>query len=203
MKSKQNTAFLTNVASMGANKAAQSLSILLRAPVSITKPATAVLMTLDDVSSKLSEGNSGGGLALCLAISGDLEGKVLITFPEEDILRICRLIPRVPGNAGPEHPLVRSALLEMCNILASSFMSAIAEFTCLDYLASPPEMAIDMLDAIIISVLVDNQQCSEQVVFFDTELMIEVEPFRGKILYFPSNTAIGKLLTLKAGGKQE
>jgi len=81
-------------------------------------------------------------------------------------------------------------------------MSAIAEYTGLDYLASPPEMAIDMLDAIIISVLVNNQQSSTQVVFFDAELMIEVEPFRGKILYFPTDSAITKLMELQTGGER-
>lgn len=198
MTSKDSKAFLGQIAAVGADRAAKSLSKLLRIPVSIAKPASAVLMSLDEVGPYLNAEASGDGLALCLTVLGDLEGKVLITFSSADISRVCRVIPRLPEDAGPEHPMVRSALLEMCNILASSFMSSIAEFTNLDYLACPPEMAIDMLDAIIISVLAD-QLSTEQVVFIDTELVIEVEPFQGKILYFPARPATENLLSLKGG----
>jgi len=194
------TDFLNNVASAGTTRAVQSLSQLLKTPVNIAEPATASLMSLDQVSARLAEQNHGGGLALGIEITGDLEGKLLLTFSAEDITRICRLIPRVPDNAGPEHPLVHSALLELCNILAGSFMSAISEYTGLDYQASPPILAIDMLDAIIISVLVDNNPSSEQVVFFDAQLRIEVEPFRGSILYFPTDSTTDKLINLRAGG---
>lgn len=191
---------MTSVANVGTDKAVQSLSVMLKVPVHAAKSGTAKLLSLDEVSNRLSEKNHGGGLALGLEVTGDLEGKVLITIFQEDIPGICRLIPRVPQDVGLEHPLVRSALLEMCNILASSYMSAIAEYTGLDYLASPPVMAMDMLDAIVISVLVDNNPSTEQVMYFDAELMIQVEPFRGSMLYFPSEGAIARMTNLMTGG---
>lgn len=154
-------------------------------------------MSLDEVSERLSEKNHGGGLALGLEVTGELEGKVLITIFEQDIAAICKLIPRVPEGAGPENMLVRSALLEMCNILASSYMSAISEYTGLDYLASPPVMAMDMLDAIVISVLANNNPSSEQVMYFDAELIIKVETFRGSMLYFPSEKTIEIMTKIK------
>jgi len=194
-----NTTFLTSIAKTGAAKGVESLAKLLKVPVKVAKPANAQLMNLDEVITRLGQTDYGHGLALFLEVTGELEGKVLITFTQEDIARICRLIPRVPKEAGPEHPLVRSALLEMCNILASSFMSAIAEYTDLDYLANPPEMTIDMLDAVFISVLTSICQTSGPVVYFDTELIIDVERFYGKILYFPSPGAIKKMLS--RGGK--
>lgn len=177
-----------------------ALSKLLQARVNVARPPKGWLMSLDEVARRLSEENQAGGLILGLEVFGDLEGKILLTFPEDDIERICTLMPRIPANADLNHPLVGSALLEMCNIMAGSFMSAIAELTGLDYLASPPVMAIDMLDAVIISVLAESSLANDQVAYFDTELRIEVQRLRGCMLYFPGNSATGKIIEMGTGG---
>jgi chemotaxis protein CheC len=90
----------------------------------------------------------------------------------------------------------QSAIMEVGNILASSFCDAIAEFLGLVLLPSPPNFVNDMVSAIIQSSLLEISMVADDVILFRTDLFDDERIFDGYVILFPNPEMLGRMLAI-------
>ena len=83
-----------------------------------------------------------------LGVVGDMQASVLLLFTPSDAELMCNLLG---VEAGTEIGV--SALMEIGNIVGTSYVNALAEMTGMEIEPTPPAAATDMLGAIVQSVL--------------------------------------------------
>jgi chemotaxis protein CheC len=77
-------------------------------------------------------------------------------------------------------------MLEIGNIINSSFLSAIADTTGMRLESTPPLMGIDMAASILGSVVVEASLGDHYALAIRTEIQDETGSFEGFFLYVPS-----------------
>jgi chemotaxis protein CheC len=177
---------LRELANIGSGTAGTALSQLLARPVDISVPNAAALPLADAVDAA---GNPEDAVfAVVMPIIGDLEGDVLLMFPPADAKGICGLLGvDVTTDDG------RSAIGEICNILGTSYINALAGMTGLEMEPKPPATTFDMIGAIVGSVLVQRGD-SRLALMLDSELIVEGEACSLSFMLLPTEAGVGDLL---------
>jgi chemotaxis protein CheC len=79
------------------------------------------------------------------------------------------------------------------NILVSSFVIALTEFSGVKLQPSTPALAIDMIGAMIDGVLLEEGKVDDSVLIIDTKLS-GFKDMEGKFLFIPDEGSLDKLL---------
>lgn len=139
---------LTEVGSIGAAHAATALSQLSDQQIMITVPAVrAVPLTempdLVGAPEKLL-------VAIYAKVLGEAQSRSLLLFPRESALNLVDILMKRPlGTAKFLSEMDRSCLNEAGNILTGSFLTTLSDFLDILLMPSPPELAFDMVGAIL------------------------------------------------------
>jgi Chemotaxis protein CheC, inhibitor of MCP methylation len=90
----------------------------------------------------------------------------------------------------------QSAIMEVGNILASSFCDAMAGLLDTVILPSPPSFVYDMVSAIIQSSLIEIGMIADDAIVFRTDLSDEQRSFDGYVILFPNPEMLGHMLSI-------
>ncbi|WP_096189104.1 chemotaxis protein CheC [Evansella halocellulosilytica] len=162
---------LKEVGNIGAGHAATALSNLLNKEIEMQVPSVNVV-PFNEISDTLG-GEETVVAGIFLRIQGDAPGNMFFMLPVEEA---SVLIQHLTGDesidltAPPYSEMGLSALNEMGNILAGSYLSALADFTKLNLQPTPPEVAIDMMMAIISHGLIEISRTGDYAIVIDTEI---------------------------------
>jgi chemotaxis protein CheC len=177
---------LRELANIGSGTAAGALSIMLGRPVDVSVPVANALPLADAVE-------AAGPLdeivtAVLLPIFGDFEAQVLLLFPPEDAAALCRLL-----GVEPDTEVGLSALSEIGNILGSAYVGALGTMTGLSLEPRPPQNAVDMLGAIVASVLAEGAAETHIALVLDSDLIVEGTECSLSFMLVPSREGVGEL----------
>jgi chemotaxis protein CheC len=173
---------LRELANIGSGTASTALSRMLGRSVDITVPSARVLPMAEAVGSIGDPEAEATGIAL--GVIGDLQATVLLLFSPNDAAQMCGFLG---VEAGTE--LGESALMEIGNIVAASYLHALGTMTDMELEPSPPAAATDMLGAIVETVLAQVAGAGDVALLLDTDLVVEA-----------SDASISFLLVPDAGG---
>ena len=115
-------------------------------------------------------------------------GDVLVSPSDADLM--CGMLG---VEAGSEIAL--SALMEIGNIVGSSYINALAGMTGMDVEPTPPGTATDMLAAIVESVLAERAGASDLALLLDSNLVVEGEGCSISFLLVPDHGGVELLLS--------
>ena len=87
-----------------------------------------------------------------------------------------------------------SAIKEVGNILASSYLSAIGEFTHLKLMPSIPNILVDNLPEIVIYVSKKFQEVLENALWIETEFIDSPNRISGNFYLLPDDKALNVIL---------
>jgi chemotaxis protein CheC len=139
---------LKEVASIGIAHAATALSQLAEKRISITVPKVRVV-PLKEVSGLIGPPETLVA-AICTRLLGEMEGMAMIIFLRDSALNLVDiLMKRPPKYTKVLRSMDQSALKEAANIMIGSFVTALAEFLNISFMHGTPEMAFDMVGAIL------------------------------------------------------
>ena len=157
---------LKELGNMGAGHAATSLSKLLGKYIDMSVPEvkTAKISELDKIINVTEF--VGGTLARLNNQEGEEVGYLYVVFPKDSSLRLIEMLVGTDSLG----ELEISALVEVGNILSSSFCNAIADFLGIVLMPSPPNFAMDVVLVVIDSVVAYLSQSTEDLIIFKTEL---------------------------------
>jgi chemotaxis protein CheC len=86
-----------------------------------------------------------------------------------------------------------SAIKEVGNILVSSFLVALTNFSGVHMQSSVPALSIDMLGAMLDGIFLDGEDVGDNVLIIDTEFL-GTDEIEGIFLFIPNGDALDKLL---------
>jgi chemotaxis protein CheC len=180
---------LREVSNIGSGTAATALSSLLGRPVDVSVPAVYALPLADAVDAVgVAEEDV---TAVLVHVTGEMETMVVLLFGLADAETLTTLL----GVAGdPEMSM--SALSEIGNILAASYLGAISMMTGLALEPEPPLAIQDMLGAVVASVLALGARDTDTALLLDSQLTVEDADtkFAFMFLLSPGADGVGELL---------
>lgn len=185
---------LGEVATIGAGHAATALSQMTDRTIMISVPQVRRFRG-GNVPPFLSA--FGDHIAVVsMRMLGDLTGRSMLVFGEEDASRLCDLILRRPiGEPGVLGELEQSGLREVGNILCSAYLTALSNLMGMMLMPSVPSLRIGRTDSVIRETLA--QGVTDELVFcVDTAFRTEGRqtPLTGAFLLMPDPASVQAIL---------
>ncbi|MFA6807424.1 MAG: chemotaxis protein CheC [Eubacteriales bacterium] len=183
---------LKEIGNIGSGHAATSLSNMLQNRIDMSVPKV-WLIPLSRISEAMGELDTVK-VGLYLKVEGEAAGKAMFILSlgsAEIIVKTLLGMKECPDLFTSE--MGQSALKEVGNILVSAFVIALTQFSGIELQPSIPSLAIDMIGAMIDSVLLEEGKVDDNVLIIDTKLS-GMEDMEGKFLYIPNEGSLEKLL---------
>ena len=187
---------LREIGNIGSGNAASSLAMMLAVQVDISVPTVRIL-EYEQVMEEL-----GGpeqmivGLLLCL--DGDVNGMIMFLLHQEFANKLLEsLLGEDPPDVGAEgaiDEMAYSALQEVANIMAASYVNAIASLTDLNINISVPSMCVDMLGAILSVPAIHYANISDKMIFIEDRFSGQDLDTPNHILLIPDEESLGKIM---------
>jgi chemotaxis protein CheC len=178
---------LRELANIGSGNASTALSTMLGRSVDISVPSAFVLPMADAVSAIGEPESEATGVVL--GVIGDMQATVLLLFSPKDAELMCNLLGvEVDSEIGV------SALMEIGNIVGSSYINALAAMTGMALEPTPPGAATDMLAAIVETVLAERASSGDVALLLDSDLVVENEDCSVSFLLVPDQGGVELLL---------
>jgi chemotaxis protein CheC len=186
---------LLEVTNIGAGQAATALSQILMQKVFINVPSMR-LVPLDKVPEALG-GSESHVIGMYFTISGELSGRIMLVFDKKSGHHLAALLTSDQKNEkGKLGDIDKSAMMEMGNIIANSYLNGLAGLLDIKLYPSVPFFAEDNLGAVIDSLLIELAVVAEDALLIDTEMSIEQENLKGSFLVFPDEEFLKKIFAL-------
>ncbi len=156
---------LKELGNIGAGRAATALSKLVGRTIEMSVPKSKIVK-ISELNRHISDEIVAGVLTGLQDIEGQNSGYLYIMFPKDSSISLVKTL------CGSESlgEMEESALMEVGNILSSSFCDATAEMLGLVLLPSPPGLAIDYALAVVDSVVSIMAESSDTIIFFENQM---------------------------------
>jgi len=169
---------LREICNIGMGHAATALNQMIGKTISLSIPK----ITISSISEapEMVGGNERVVAGIHLRVWGDIQGNILLIFPRESARAICALLT----GGEPDNELIlsemhASALREVGNIVASSYLSAMETLLGKTLFPSVPDVAFDMAGAIIEYVLVQISEQADRILVVEAAFSGEDESING------------------------
>lgn len=196
---------LREIGNIGTGNAVTSMAELMNQRVDMETPSVNIL-TFDEMIDVI-----GGPETLIVAmffrIEGDAGGTVyfILTIDEAN-----HLVQSIAGDTTfdllsptSEETIGISALKEVGNIVTGSYLSALSDFTKINFYSSVPYLSVDMAGSILTSGIIDLANISDYVIIIDTKINNnnQKSEFQGHFLLIPDPESLPEIFkTLGVNG---
>ena len=128
-------------------------------------------------------------------VSEDIAGSILLFFEQKTANSLLDLLIPIPRSASKNgfDSLEISALMEMGNILANSYINALAKMLDSKILISVPYISSDSLGAVIDVLLIELSMFAENALLMETEIALSGTSFAGNFIIFPDAASYEKI----------
>ncbi len=184
---------IREVANIGMGRASTALAEVTGQTFHMDVPEVSTA-SLSSVPDTLGDDPEALTVGIRMPIVGDVPGETVFLFPWECAQSIwVRMLGRAPASTEEIDELAGSAILEVGNILSSSFLSAIADFSGLNIQATPPQVSIDLLYSIAGSVVIEAELTNAVALAIQTRIYGANEPVTGTFLCVPTLDGLHRL----------
>jgi chemotaxis protein CheC len=175
---------LREIGNIGSGNAATALAKMLNRKVNMDVPRAKIL-EFNEVSDIL-----GGAelpvVGILLKMTGDLKGNIMFILQQQAARMLANMLMGKSAEANEEYTEIEiSALKEIGNILAGSYLSALSVLTNLKIMPSIPDMAIDMAGAILSVPAIEFGKVGDTVLYIETEFSDGTEKVVGDFFLVP------------------
>lgn len=182
---------LKELGNIGAGNAATSLSQLLNQRVDMSVPEVK-LLKLRDVPYLLG-GPEIPVIGITVLVEGDGEGQILLLFTKNSSEKLVKnIMAGFPQNEVNEE-MKLSVLLEVGNIVSSTFLNALASFTNMKLMPTVPASASDMAGALLDTVLAIEASEDDTIITVVTDFIVQGEMIEGYLVFVPHPLALNKI----------
>jgi len=187
---------LGEIGNIGAGNAATALAQLVQTKIDMNVPEVNI-MPFDDVAG-LVGGADTPVVGLYFSVSGAISASIIFMLPVAKAYTLVdMLLGRKMGEteAGQVGELENSALMEVGNIVSSTYLNALSHFTKLTMLTSVPALAQDMAGAILNGILAQVGSAVDNVLVLKTMFTKEKQDVVGHFLLLPESESLKTILS--------
>lgn len=183
---------LKELGNMGAGNSATALSQIISKKIDMSVPRVKVYSIYE--IPELFGGSENIVVGVLLRMFGDMQGSLMFLLDEESARKLLSdmMLGQEVGNLTDELPM--SAMMEVGNIISSSYLNALSFFSNLTIIPSTPAFAYDMAGAILGTILYEVSELSDQVLLIETDFLGNGEAIRGHFFVLPDLPSLGILL---------
>jgi chemotaxis protein CheC len=183
---------LKEVGNIGAGHAATALSKLLDKPVDMQVPNVR-MVPFEEISESVG-GSESVVVAIFLRVEGETPGNMFFILSLSSAKKLLRNLVGIEVQ-DEEHysEMELSALNEIGNILAGSYLTSLADFTKLYMSPTVPSLAIDMAGAILSYGLQQYGQMGDHALFIDTKFLDGQDAIEGHFFLIPDPESFNKI----------
>ncbi|MCA0754057.1 chemotaxis protein CheC [Paenibacillus sp. N4] len=183
---------LKEVGNIGAGNAATALSRLLDKPVDMAVPKVS-LLPFEEIADRVG-GSEQIVLAVFLRVEGEAPGNMFFIIEEAAAKRILRQLLSIKEQEQEGYSEMElSALCEIGNILAGSYLSSLADFTQLPMSPSVPAIAVDMAGAILSYGLMQFGEMGDSALLIETTFLEDHQSLEGHFFLIPDPDSFEKI----------
>jgi chemotaxis protein CheC len=159
---------LREIGNIGAGNAATALAKLLNKKIDMDVPKVKIL-EFKEVNTILGNAETVV-IGILLSVSGNLTGNIMFILDYAAARVLVNILMGKPVEEGGEFSEIEfSALKEIGNILAGSYLNALSALTNLTFLPSVPDIAVDMAGAILSVPAIAFGNVGDSVLYIETE----------------------------------
>ncbi|MBB3109414.1 chemotaxis protein CheC [Paenibacillus phyllosphaerae] len=185
---------LKEVGNIGAGHAATALSLLLDKPVDMNVP-TVSLIPFEQVADKVG-GPEEVVIAVFLRVEGEAPGNMFFLIREDSARKMLKNLLSLEHREDFGYTEMEfSALSEIGNILAGSYLSSLADFTQLPMSPTVPSIAVDMAGAILSYGLMQYGEMGDSALLIDTKFLEDHESLEGFFFLIPDPESFDKIFS--------
>lgn len=175
---------LKEVGNIGAGNAATALSTLLNKPIDMAVPSVRVV-PFEEVAEKVG-GPEQVVVAVFLRVDGDAPGNMFFIMPEHSAKGLMQQLLNIDREEDePYTELEASTLCEIGNILAGSYLSALADLTKLHLSPSVPAVVKDMAGPILTYGIIQHGEMGETALLIETTFIEDHKSLDGHFFLIP------------------
>ncbi|WP_420835633.1 chemotaxis protein CheC [Paenibacillus sabinae] len=183
---------LKEVGNIGAGNAATALSQLLNKPIDMAVPKVQ-LLGFEEIAEKVG-GTEELVYAVFLRVEGEAPGNLFFILTPDAARSLLGRVAGISEVSGDElSELEMSALNEIGNILAGSYLSSLADFTSLSMYPTVPALAMDMAGAILSYGLLQFGQMGDDALLIDTTFLEGKDEIEGQFFLIPDPESFPKI----------
>ncbi|MCG7407472.1 chemotaxis protein CheC [Paenibacillus sp. ACRRX] len=183
---------LKEIGNIGAGNAATALSRLLNRPIDMAVPKVR-LLPFECVADEVG-GAEQVVIAIYFRVEGEAPGHLFFIFEIEPAKKLLSYLLKMSTE---EECLFSdmeiSALSEIGNILAGSYLSSLADFTHLAMSPTVPQLAIDMAGAVLNYGLIQYGEMGDSALLIDTKFLEGCEEIQGTFFLIPDPDSFSKI----------
>jgi len=184
---------LSEIGNVGAGNAATALSHILSDRINMSVPDLKIL----DVSkmTTLLGGPENEFVGILVNMDKDVRGMMLFLLELRFVCKLSEVLLNEKINDFSElSEMGRSALMEIGNILAGSYVNAIATMTNLNIELSTPQIAIDMVGAILSYPAAQFGAMGDKLLLIEEDFISSNETIRSHLLIMPEIESLQTML---------
>ncbi|MGU3469610.1 chemotaxis protein CheC [Paenibacillus sp. D51F] len=175
---------LKEVGNIGSGNAATALSTLLNKPVDMAVPKVS-LVPFEEVAER-----AGGAeelvMAVFLRVEGEAPGNLFYLMNPVAAKKMLRKLAAMEVEEDLEYSEMElSAIGEIGNILAGSYLSSLADLTKLSLAPSVPAVAMDMAGAVLVYGLMQYGEMGDTALLIETKFHDGGEVLEGQFFLIP------------------
>ena len=175
---------LREIGNIGAGNAATALSQIINRKIDMSVPRLNIL-PLSEVPEVVG-GADTMVAGVYLRVFGPAPSSILFLLPRDSAFSLVDMaMNREHGTTESLNAMDESALMEIGNILAGSFLNA---------LSSLPALAMDMAGAILSVILIQLGQVGDYALVIETEFATEANDVRGHFFLIPDPGSLNVIL---------
>lgn len=173
----------------GLSRAAESLGRMLGHPVRFAGQEIRSLRS--SALPALADAVDGGSMAaLRIEIHGEGSGWILILLPLPTVYRFLQALMGIPAEPRDLAETERSAIQEVGNIVASSFLSELGDLLGRRFLPSVPEIHLDNVPGLVRGVLASVRDLGLEVLVVHALLEDRERHIQGRVFVVPAVSAL-------------
>lgn len=180
------------IGNIGSGNAATALASIIDKKIDMAVPQVNIL-EFKDVTDIL-----GGGeipvVGIYFELDGDIEGNILFVLNLDSALNLVGMLFNRPKANQELEDMDMSALSEVGNILAASYVNSLSTLTGLTLKISIPSISIDMAGAILSVPAIEFGQLGDKVLFIETQFEEDGKMVVGDLFLIPKMNSFGKIL---------
>jgi chemotaxis protein CheC len=178
---------LRELAHIGAGNASIAMERLIGSPIDLDVSRVDLLPLADAVAAAGPPEADRYGVVV--PVSGDFDARMLLLIEPAAASILYGTFGLRPGT-----PESTSMLCELGNILSSAYVCSLAQTVGLEVAPAPPQMVVDMLAAILGTVLLGDGSDDDLAIVLDSQLTLHNKPCSLDVMLVPASGGVDLLL---------
>ena len=183
---------LREIGNIGAGNAATALSKMISKRIDMDVPKVNIL-EFKNVA-ELVGGPEVEVIGIYFKVNGDITGSIMFLLDKKSAKLLTSLLMDKPDDDGELDEMDFSALQEVGNILAGSYLSSLSTLTNLKLIVSIPSLAMDMAGAILSVPVILFGQVGDKVMLIETDFNEGTNHVKGNFFLIPDEESFEILL---------